>query len=49
MRRCIWCGWLGGDQGNSAARPQEEGYWKGDGVSGAPSIVIDLASQKAFL
>jgi len=31
-----------------AARPQEEGYWKGDGVSGAPSIVIDLASQKAF-
>jgi hypothetical protein len=31
-----------------AARPQEEGYWRGDTVSGAPSIVIDLAAQRAY-
>lgn len=30
-----------------AARPQEAGYWDGDGVSGAPSVVIDLGSQQA--
>ena len=30
-----------------AARPQEEGYWNGAGVDGAPSIVIDLGSQQA--
>lgn len=30
------------------ARPQQEpGWWKGDGVPGAPSIVIDLSIQKA--
>lgn len=31
-----------------AAKPQEEGYWHGDGVPGAPSIVIDLGRQEAF-
>jgi hypothetical protein len=31
-----------------AARPQEEGYWRGDGVSGSPSIAIDLGTQKAY-
>ena len=31
-----------------AARPQEEGYWRGGDVSGAPAIVIDLGSQKAY-
>jgi hypothetical protein len=31
-----------------AARPQEEGYWRGDGIPGAPSIVIDLGNQKAY-
>lgn len=30
-----------------AAKPQAEGYWRGDGVSGAPSIVIDLGGQEA--
>jgi L,D-transpeptidase catalytic domain len=30
------------------ARPQEEGYWRGDGVAGAPSIVIDLGGQRAY-
>ncbi len=30
-------------------RPQQEpGYWNGDGVSGKPSITIDLSEQKAF-
>ncbi len=31
-----------------AARPQEEGYWQGEGVFGSPSIVIDLGNQKAY-
>lgn len=31
-----------------AGRPQEEGYWRGDQVSGSPSIVIDLSGQKAY-
>ncbi|HEY5704903.1 MAG TPA: L,D-transpeptidase family protein [Terrimicrobiaceae bacterium] len=31
-----------------AAKPQEEGFWRGSDASGAPSIVIDLGSQKAF-
>ncbi len=31
-----------------AAKPQEEGFWRGGDVSGAPSIVIDLGRQKAF-
>jgi len=30
-----------------AGRPQAEGYWKGDGVSGSASIVIDLSNQEA--
>ena len=31
-----------------AAKPQEEGFWRGGDMSGAPSIVIDLGRQKAF-
>ena len=31
-----------------AAQPQEGGYWHGGDVAGKPSIVIDLARQKAF-
>jgi lipoprotein-anchoring transpeptidase ErfK/SrfK len=31
-----------------AARPQEDGYWRGDEVAGAPSIVIDLGNQRAY-
>ncbi len=31
-----------------AAKPQEEGFWRGGDVSGAPSILIDLGRQKAF-
>ena len=31
-----------------AAQPQEAGYWHGGDVAGKPSIVIDLARQKAF-
>jgi len=31
-----------------AGKPQEEGFWRGDEVSGTPSIVIDLGSQRAF-
>jgi lipoprotein-anchoring transpeptidase ErfK/SrfK len=31
-----------------AAKPQEEGFWRGGGASGSPSIVIDLGGQKAF-
>jgi lipoprotein-anchoring transpeptidase ErfK/SrfK len=31
-----------------AAKPQEEGYWRGGDVAGSPSIVIDLGRQKAF-
>jgi len=30
-----------------AAKTQGGGYWKGDGVSGSASIVIDLGSQEA--
>jgi len=30
-----------------AAKTQGGGYWKGDGVSGSASIVIDLGSQQA--
>lgn len=30
-----------------AAKPQAEGYWNGNGVDGAPSIVIDTGSQEA--
>jgi len=30
-----------------AAKPQGGGYWKGEGVSGPASIVIDLGSQEA--
>ncbi len=30
-----------------AAKAQGGGYWKGEGLSGAPSIVIDLGSQEA--
>ncbi|MEX1119974.1 MAG: L,D-transpeptidase family protein [Terrimicrobiaceae bacterium] len=29
-------------------RAPEEGYWRGDGVSGSPSITINLGAQKAF-
>jgi len=29
-------------------QPQEQGYWNGDGVSGKPSITIDLSDQKAI-
>ena len=32
-----------------AAQPQEEGYWRGDGVPGAPSIVIDLAGHRRHI
>ena len=31
-----------------AAQPQEEGFWRGNEVSGTPSIVIDLGRQRAF-
>lgn len=31
-----------------AARPQQEGYWRGDQVAGAPSIVIALGRQRAY-
>jgi hypothetical protein len=31
-----------------AAKPQEGGFWRGDDVSGAPSILIDLGRQEAF-
>jgi len=31
-----------------AGKPQGGGYWKGEGVSGAPSIVIDLGAQEAY-
>jgi lipoprotein-anchoring transpeptidase ErfK/SrfK len=31
-----------------AAKPQEEGFWRGSDASGSPSIVIDLGAQKAF-
>ncbi|CAN5591288.1 hypothetical protein BH09VER1_BH09VER1_41040 [soil metagenome] len=30
-----------------AAKRQDQGFWNGDGVSGAPSIVIDLGDQQA--
>ncbi len=30
-----------------AARPQSGGWWKGDTISGSPSIVIDLSAQEA--
>lgn len=30
-----------------AGKPQQEGYWRGAGVDGPPSIVIDLSSQQA--
>ena len=30
-----------------AAKPQGGGYWKGEGVSGPASIVIDLGRQEA--
>jgi len=29
-------------------RQPEEGYWRGDGVSGSPSININLGAQKAY-
>jgi lipoprotein-anchoring transpeptidase ErfK/SrfK len=29
-------------------RPPEEGYWRAEQVSGAPSIAIDLGNQKAY-
>lgn len=31
-----------------AALPDDVSYWAGDGVSGSPSITIDLSQQKAF-
>ncbi len=31
-----------------AGKRQDSGYWNGDGVSGSPSIVINLGSQKAL-
>lgn len=31
-----------------AGKPQAAGYWHGDGVSGSPSIVINLGKQEAF-
>lgn len=31
-----------------AAKVQEAGYWRGDGVSGSPSITIDLSHQEAY-
>ncbi len=31
-----------------AAQPQETGFWRGAGLSGAPSIVIDLGKQEAY-
>lgn len=31
-----------------AAKKQEGGYWEGDGMSGSPSIVIDLGRQEAI-
>ncbi len=31
-----------------AAKTQAEGFWNGDGVSGSPSIVIDLSEQVAI-
>jgi lipoprotein-anchoring transpeptidase ErfK/SrfK len=31
-----------------AGRVQSAGYWNGDGVSGAPSIRIDLGAQEAY-
>ena len=31
-----------------AAKPQDQGFWRGDGVSGAPSIAIDIGRQEAF-
>lgn len=30
-----------------AGKPVEPGWWKGDGIPGKPSIVIDLSDQKA--
>lgn len=30
-----------------AAKRQEQGFWQGDGMSGAPSILIDLGRQEA--
>lgn len=35
-------------QSTQAGKVQAAGYWKGDGVSGAPSIVIDLTQQEAY-
>jgi len=32
----------------AAAKKQASGYWHGDGVSGAPSITIDLSNQEAY-
>lgn len=45
--------YLGADGGvvskqTKAGKPQHAGYWNGDGVSGAPSIVINLSQQEAF-
>lgn len=31
-----------------AGKIQEAGYWNGDGVSGAPSVRIDLGTQEAY-
>lgn len=34
--------------GRIPTRLPEEGYWRGDGVSGSPSININLGDQKAY-
>lgn len=31
-----------------AGKPQGGGYWNGEGVSGSPSIKVDLGSQEAY-
>ncbi len=34
--------------GRIPTRLPEEGYWRGDGVTGSPSITINLGDQKAY-
>lgn len=31
-----------------AGKKQDQGYWKGTGMTGSPSIVIDLSAQEAY-
>jgi lipoprotein-anchoring transpeptidase ErfK/SrfK len=41
-------GYTPGDPRYSRQQADTESWWRGDGVSGSPSIVISLSQQKAF-